>query len=188
MPTPLANRTRCARACEACKRRKERCDGVSPCQRCLQRDVAGSCHFTRPKAARQGAKEKNMPQSRTRSDLTHRIIGTSTNTFSDQPLVAEQHREHPQELDTLLSANLPWAGLGEPSLLQDPSGRYGQRVQATSRNWSGLPPVKVFTPSDRLAGDNCLKSIHHMCVSNLQRFLQADVVRRSSAGFTSPIR
>jgi hypothetical protein len=40
------NRRRCAKACENCKRRKERCDGTQPCGRCLARDVDSECLFT----------------------------------------------------------------------------------------------------------------------------------------------
>lgn len=37
------DRRRCLRACETCKRRKERCDGRQPCRRCLARGVDSDC-------------------------------------------------------------------------------------------------------------------------------------------------
>ncbi|POR34366.1 C6 transcription factor [Tolypocladium paradoxum] len=40
-----SERRRCARACESCKRRKERCNGLRPCRRCLQRGVESRCQF-----------------------------------------------------------------------------------------------------------------------------------------------
>lgn len=39
-------RRRCPRACENCKRRKERCDGLTPCRRCVMRGVDAQCTFT----------------------------------------------------------------------------------------------------------------------------------------------
>lgn len=41
-----SNRRRCAKACDHCKRRKERCNGLQPCGRCLIRGVDGECHFS----------------------------------------------------------------------------------------------------------------------------------------------
>ncbi|KAM5344690.1 hypothetical protein ACJ41O_010552 [Fusarium nematophilum] len=40
-------RRRCARACDNCKRRKERCDGRLPCGRCTKRQVIDQCSFSR---------------------------------------------------------------------------------------------------------------------------------------------
>ncbi|KAK7430519.1 hypothetical protein QQZ08_003038 [Neonectria magnoliae] len=48
MPTPKvksSNRRRCANACETCKRRKERCDSIQPCGRCVRRGVGTECIF-----------------------------------------------------------------------------------------------------------------------------------------------
>ncbi|KAL4744463.1 hypothetical protein BDW72DRAFT_208999 [Aspergillus terricola var. indicus] len=39
-------RRRCLRACETCKRRKERCDGHQPCRRCMIRGVDADCRIT----------------------------------------------------------------------------------------------------------------------------------------------
>ena len=41
-------RQRCARACGNCKRRKERCNGVQPCRRCIERGVQRDCKITPP--------------------------------------------------------------------------------------------------------------------------------------------
>lgn len=44
----LKERRRCANACSNCRRRKERCDGTNPCQRCLARGVEKECQFIVP--------------------------------------------------------------------------------------------------------------------------------------------
>ncbi|KAH6886928.1 hypothetical protein B0T10DRAFT_575313 [Thelonectria olida] len=48
MPTPpikRSERRRCVKACDRCKRRKERCDGVRPCGRCRARGFGHDCSF-----------------------------------------------------------------------------------------------------------------------------------------------
>ncbi|KAI8718165.1 Zn(2)-C6 fungal-type domain-containing protein [Fusarium sp. LHS14.1] len=48
MPTRKVKRSerrRCAKACDNCKRRKERCDGCHPCGRCRTRHVSDDCNF-----------------------------------------------------------------------------------------------------------------------------------------------
>ncbi|TPX18025.1 uncharacterized protein E0L32_011891 [Thyridium curvatum] len=46
--TKSSERRRCPQACRTCKRRKERCDGQQPCNRCIARGVAYGCVFSRP--------------------------------------------------------------------------------------------------------------------------------------------
>lgn len=56
-----SQRRRSARACQACKRRKERCDGSQPCGRCLHRRVDADCTFVsrpRPLQSRPGLPDR----------------------------------------------------------------------------------------------------------------------------------
>lgn len=51
MPTTRVSengRRRCTRACDNCKRRKERCNGLQPCQRCVERKVHQDCNISQP--------------------------------------------------------------------------------------------------------------------------------------------
>ncbi|CAI7591232.1 unnamed protein product [Penicillium bialowiezense] len=43
--TPGA-RLRCRRACDSCKRRKQKCNGEQPCTICVQRNKESECHFS----------------------------------------------------------------------------------------------------------------------------------------------
>ncbi|KAL4969280.1 coma-domain-containing protein [Aspergillus stella-maris] len=43
--TPGA-RLRCRRACDSCKRRKQKCNGEQPCTICIQRRKEAECHFS----------------------------------------------------------------------------------------------------------------------------------------------
>ena len=43
-------RIKCIAACDNCKRRKERCNSVQPCSRCVVRGVRGTCVFSPSKA------------------------------------------------------------------------------------------------------------------------------------------
>ncbi|KAK2616293.1 hypothetical protein QQS21_000727 [Conoideocrella luteorostrata] len=49
-----AARKRCSRACDMCKRRKERCDGRQPCGRCTERRVQSDCRFDTEHGGRSG--------------------------------------------------------------------------------------------------------------------------------------
>ncbi|KAF4970371.1 hypothetical protein FZEAL_10063 [Fusarium zealandicum] len=44
--TQSSGRRRCPRACSTCKRRKERCDGLEPCGRCVSRSMAAHCTYS----------------------------------------------------------------------------------------------------------------------------------------------
>ncbi|PGH20105.1 hypothetical protein AJ80_03673 [Polytolypa hystricis UAMH7299] len=44
--TPQRPRVRCARACDSCKRRKEKCNGEQPCTLCIRRGKRAECHFS----------------------------------------------------------------------------------------------------------------------------------------------
>ncbi|OCT50240.1 fungal specific transcription factor domain protein [Cladophialophora carrionii] len=49
MPTKRiteSERRRCVKACDPCKRRKERCSGARPCNRCVVRSTEDQCQFT----------------------------------------------------------------------------------------------------------------------------------------------
>ncbi|PLN82840.1 phospho-3-sulfolactate synthase-domain-containing protein [Aspergillus taichungensis] len=39
-------RLRCRRACDSCKRRKQKCNGEQPCTICIQRNKDSECHFS----------------------------------------------------------------------------------------------------------------------------------------------
>ncbi|GLI80498.1 hypothetical protein PoHVEF18_008853 [Penicillium ochrochloron] len=39
-------RLRCRRACDSCKRRKQKCNGEQPCTICIQRNKEPECHFS----------------------------------------------------------------------------------------------------------------------------------------------
>ena len=46
MPRPKpTERRRCLKACEGCKRRKEKCDGAAPCSPCKKRKIETSCTY-----------------------------------------------------------------------------------------------------------------------------------------------
>ncbi|RKU41375.1 hypothetical protein DL546_003649 [Coniochaeta pulveracea] len=56
-------RRRCPKACENCKRRKERCDGLTPCRRCVTRGVDAQCTFT-PRPTVRSPAHFRSPESR----------------------------------------------------------------------------------------------------------------------------
>ncbi|CBF84912.1 putative C6 transcription factor [Aspergillus nidulans FGSC A4] len=44
--TAAGARLRCRRACDSCKRRKQKCNGEQPCTICIQRRKEAECHFS----------------------------------------------------------------------------------------------------------------------------------------------
>lgn len=44
--TAPGTRLRCRRACDSCKRRKQKCNGEQPCTICIQRHKEPECHFS----------------------------------------------------------------------------------------------------------------------------------------------
>src|SRR4051812_25092313 len=46
MPRPkVVERQRCIKACESCKKRKEKCDGLKPCANCKKRKREDTCSY-----------------------------------------------------------------------------------------------------------------------------------------------
>ena len=57
-PAPQAKRQRATpiqRACDGCKKMKRRCSGGIPCEQCVRKKIAASCHYSEPR--RRGPKK-----------------------------------------------------------------------------------------------------------------------------------
>ncbi|CAG8079888.1 unnamed protein product [Penicillium olsonii] len=98
--TPGA-RLRCRRACDSCKRRKQKCNGEQPCTICRQRSKESECHFSdRPaRLLKPDAKDSTMllsermvpsPQRETAMD---RLL----NSLEDQGMDMEQQAKDEKE-------------------------------------------------------------------------------------------
>ncbi|CAG8908786.1 unnamed protein product [Penicillium egyptiacum] len=98
--TPGA-RLRCRRACDSCKRRKQKCNGEQPCTICVQRHKESECHFSdRPaRLLKPDVKDSTMllsermvasPQRETAMD---RLL----NSLEDQGMNMEHHEKDEKE-------------------------------------------------------------------------------------------
>ncbi|KAF7528646.1 hypothetical protein PCG10_010181 [Penicillium crustosum] len=98
--TPGA-RLRCRRACDSCKRRKQKCNGEQPCTICVQRHKESECHFSdRPaRLLKPDAKDSTMllsermvpsPQRETAMD---RLL----NSLEDQGMNMERQEKDEKE-------------------------------------------------------------------------------------------
>lgn len=120
-----SHRGKTPKACSNCKRRKERCDGKFPCQRCIYRNVAFECQP--PVATRNSANTvKAQPPN-----LHHDVDTRSADALHDSYDFMEQLE--PQISNQTDSTQLHWAQGDSPSaplqghlsrLLRDPRGRY----------------------------------------------------------------
>ena len=105
-------RRRCAAACQTCKRRKERCDGVHPCGRCTDRGVSDHCHFI----------ERPKHKSRRARHNAHRDLIDNQNVMRRRQLNATSQSEASPTGSLTTNNPLP-SGL-DSRLLQDQRGRY----------------------------------------------------------------
>lgn len=104
-----SSRLRCRRACDSCKRRKQKCNGEQPCTICVQRHKEAECHFS-DKPARllqpNGTKETMLlseqmvttPQRQTAMDhLLNSLEDRSASMeLEQQKRRKDQRRQHQQ--------------------------------------------------------------------------------------------
>ncbi|KAL2869986.1 putative C6 transcription factor [Aspergillus lucknowensis] len=68
-------RLRCRRACDSCKRRKQKCNGEHPCTICIRRRKEAECHFS-DKAARLLRPNNNPKEPKEAMLLSEHIVST----------------------------------------------------------------------------------------------------------------
>ncbi|KIW90302.1 uncharacterized protein Z519_08946 [Cladophialophora bantiana CBS 173.52] len=125
-------RGKCSKACETCRRRKERCDGRQPCGRCISRNVAFECQ---PAQRRCATRSRDAPSIGHQQELQRQQVDGDV-AFSDGVDDGQsffhhmelQSSSHPAD-DTCRSRDLG----GSPSasahhhmsrLLRDSRGKY----------------------------------------------------------------
>ncbi|KIW17911.1 hypothetical protein PV08_05106 [Exophiala spinifera] len=161
--TASSTRRRCNNACGNCKRRKERCDGVKPCQRCRARGVKHECHFSAPVLRRvvldSGAEAYEAPDRDTwNKDRLSLILGRSSDK-APATANAPNLKQHKPQITPLPR---PWkrseggfiyfGGSSASSLLQNV--RHLAKIAvgdcpfvSSSYNLSAGPPVDERLPS-----------------------------------------
>ncbi|KAJ3545391.1 hypothetical protein NM208_g2523 [Fusarium decemcellulare] len=64
-------RRRVAQACDTCKRRKEKCSGLSPCNQCQARGVEYDCRYSKnPQPPRDGGSKHRLRQGQVQPQIT----------------------------------------------------------------------------------------------------------------------
>ncbi|KAK4940656.1 hypothetical protein LTR10_019286 [Elasticomyces elasticus] len=106
------NGPRCPNACENCKRRKEKCNGLQPCGRCVKRKVERQCYFG----------SQSYSPSRPSLDRRLRLAsGTPNINEGDEDVVIDSTEG--QARDPHLSVvRIPVPGISR--LLRDPSRNF----------------------------------------------------------------
>ncbi|PLB34055.1 coma-domain-containing protein [Aspergillus candidus] len=100
---PSGARLRCRRACDSCKRRKQKCNGEQPCTICIQRNKDSECHF---------------------SDKPARLLKPNTSA-TDTMLLSEHILPTPQRepaMDRLLNSLEDHSGTTEQQAVDDRDG------------------------------------------------------------------
>ncbi|KAJ6178319.1 hypothetical protein N7519_008780 [Penicillium mononematosum] len=98
--TPGA-RLRCRRACDSCKRRKQKCNGEQPCTICVQRRKESECHFSdRPaRLLKPDAKDSTMLLSERMAASPQRetAMDRLLNSLEDQGMNMERQEKDEKE-------------------------------------------------------------------------------------------
>ncbi|KAJ5967236.1 hypothetical protein N7501_003484 [Penicillium viridicatum] len=98
--TPGA-RLRCRRACDSCKRRKQKCNGEQPCTICVQRHKESECHFSdRPaRLLKPDAKNSTMLLSERMVPSAQRetAMDRLLNSLEDQEMNMERQEKDEKE-------------------------------------------------------------------------------------------
>ena len=111
MPRPkIIERRRCLKACDDCKIRKEKCDGLLPCIVCKKRNRETSCTYLTPRTGRGGSISQTAPSQAVmeqsalyyESDLT---IESRSNGLGD--INAEGETAAPNDANSPASAPVP---------------------------------------------------------------------------------
>lgn len=106
------NGPRCLNACENCKRRKEKCNGLQPCGRCLKRKVERQCHFG----------PRSYSPTRSYSDRRLRLAsGTPNIDEGDKDVIIDSTDGQARDAHASL-VRIPVPGISR--LLRDPSSNF----------------------------------------------------------------
>lgn len=100
-PAPGA-RLRCRRACDSCKRRKQKCNGEQPCTICVQRHKESECHFSdrparllKPDAISSGVllSEREPPSSPEQETAMDHLLTTLEDRTMDDEQEAREEKD-----------------------------------------------------------------------------------------------
>jgi hypothetical protein len=122
MPRPkVVERQRCARACEGCKKRKEKCDGLKPCANCKKRKREDTCSYP-----------IRAPNTTFRSPTTipfeqheHVSGNTDESSIDSPPDISGDINGNDELVDSNILASATSAPVPQLSrLLRDPRGKF----------------------------------------------------------------
>ncbi|RKL15956.1 hypothetical protein BFJ63_vAg15560 [Fusarium oxysporum f. sp. narcissi] len=99
-PTTSRERSRCAKACVNCRRRKQRCDGNLPCGWCRRRRVVNECNFARspPRPPSSPSSVESLPGNARdpNQDQDQSLQGLESGSPAPDP-VASRHSDRLEE-------------------------------------------------------------------------------------------
>lgn len=113
-------RRRVSRACDVCRRRKERCDGKLPCVHCASRSGGADCHYSPGVARRSGSIASGTNQSAAPSAVPRDSIASS-GSLSDVEVILGYSPLSPTKTDAASSDSAPIPR--QPRMLRDGRGK-----------------------------------------------------------------
>ena len=119
MPRPkVIERRRCVKACDGCKKRKDKCDGLVPCSPCRKRNIEHNCFYS---VSRSTNTKSQSPQNR-HTRLREDMVLDSNAAIAMGTIAGVEHRE-PSENGAETAAPVPKLS----RLLRDPKGKFSMR-------------------------------------------------------------
>lgn len=114
------------RACSHCKRRKERCDGRSPCGRCIYRNVAFECQPAVPKQQSTSTHAGKLPSASLPSHLdANSLEGDNGHEAFNELELQTSNEMYSTSADWAFGNSPPAPKYGQMSrMLRDPRGKY----------------------------------------------------------------
>jgi hypothetical protein len=133
MPRPkVIERRRCVKACESCKKRKEKCDGLKPCANCKKRNIEDTCSYSTRAPVTTFKTHKSIP-----FEVHEEVIG-NTNQLSAMDIPQDVSKDI-NGSDELVESNMAACATSAPvpqlsRLLRDPKGKFSMNPHSAIRH------------------------------------------------------
>jgi hypothetical protein len=125
MPRPkVVERRRCVKACESCKKRKEKCDGLTPCANCKKRNREDTCEYPVRVSSRTFRIHETVPFE-VHDDVIGRV--NEVPATDSPPDISRDINGNGELVESNMSASATSAPVPQLSrLLRDPKGKFGK--------------------------------------------------------------
>lgn len=123
------NRRRVAQACDTCKKRKEKCEGVVPCGHCKARRKEDSCHYSTT-TKRMSRVEAFLPEN----TYNHENAVNEVDNFLDRSMDDHSRAASPRQTDTTFMTSAPVPKVSR--MMRNGEGKFSMPHHSSMNNLS----------------------------------------------------